>query len=163
MLADAGHIELTEDALHRGLLAAKQIGRFEIMSEQGAEPIYIIDGAHNPDGAHVLEDAMNRFCAGKKILMLTGMLADKDTDHILGEFLKITKDFVVTEPANPRKMTKEGLGAKLTALGGNVLGAGSPAEAFELAHSHAGEYDVILAAGSLYLIGEIRGIIRRTI
>ena len=163
VLADAGHIELTEDALRCGLLAAKQIGRFEIMSKQGAEPIYIIDGAHNPDGAHVLENAMNRFCAGKKILMLTGMLADKDTDHILGEFLKITKDFVVTEPANPRKMTKKELGAKLTALGGNVLGAGSPAEAFELVHSHASEYDVILAAGSLYLIGEIRGIIRRTI
>ncbi len=162
-VAETGEAKLPAQALRRGLRKAKQIGRFEIMSDVGKKPVYIIDGAHNPDGAKALREAMNRFCAGSKILMVTGMLADKDSDNILGEFLQVTGDFIVTEPDNLRKMPKEELGAKIEALGGNVIAAGSPAEAFEIARSMEEEYDVILTAGSLYLIGEIRGIIRRTI
>ena len=162
-VAETGEAALPARALRRGLAAAKQIGRFELMSGPGQKPVYIIDGAHNPDGARALREAMNRFCAGSKILMVTGMLADKDTDHILGEFLQITKDFVVTEPDNPRRMPKEELKAKIEALGGNVIAADSPTEAFALAYGMREKYDVILTAGSLYLIGEIRGIIRRTI
>ncbi len=162
-VADTGEIALPAEALRRGLRSAKQKGRFEVLSPLTEKPVYIIDGAHNPDGARALREAMNRFCNGSKILMVTGMLADKDTDHILGEFLQITKDFVVTEPANPRKMPKEELKAKIEALGGKVKATGSPAEAFAFAHGMREEYDVILTAGSLYLIGEIRGIIRRTI
>ncbi len=162
-VAETGEAALPAQALRRGLRRAKQIGRFEIMSGAGKKPVYIIDGAHNPDGAKALREAMNRFCSGSKILMVTGMLADKDTDNILGEFLQVTGDFIVTEPDNPRKMPKEELGAKIEALGGNVIAAGSPAEAFEIARSMEEEYDVILTAGSLYLIGEIRGIIRRSL
>ncbi len=162
-VAETGEAKLPAQALRRGLRKAKQIGRFEIMSGAGKKPVYIIDGAHNPDGAKALREAMNRFCAGSKILMVTGMLADKDSDNILGEFLQVTGDFIVTEPDNLRKMPKEELGAKIEALGGNVIAAGSPAEAFEIARSMEEEYDVILTAGSLYLIGEIRGIIRRSL
>ena len=162
-VAETGEAALPARALRRGLAAAKQIGRFELMSGPGQKPVYIIDGAHNPDGARALREAMNRFCQGSKILMVTGMLADKDTDHILGEFLQITKDFIVTEPDNPRRMPKEELKAKIEALGGKVKATGSSAEAFALAYGMREKYDVILTAGSLYLIGEIRGIIRRTI
>ena len=162
-VADTGEAQLPEQALRRGLRTAKQHGRFEIMSGAGKKPVYIIDGAHNPDGARALGEAMNRFCQGSRILMITGMLADKDTNHILGEFLKITRDFIVTEPANPRKLPKEALKAKIEALGGNAIATAEPAGAFETARSIENEYDVILTAGSLYLIGEIRGIIRRTL
>lgn len=162
-VAETGEAQLPAQALRRGLAAAKQIGRFELMSGPDKKPIYIIDGAHNPDGARALREAMNRFCTGSKILMVTGMLADKDTDNILEEFLQITKDFVVTEPDNPRRLPKEELKTKIGALGGNVIAALPPAEAFETARGIREKYDVILTAGSLYLIGEIRGIIRRTI
>ena len=103
--------------------------------------------------------------------MVTGMLADKDTDTILKEFTQITGDFIVTEPVNPRKMSKEDLKAKIEALGGSVKAAEEYEEAFRLAAcssqdgsaESAGEYDVILFAGSLYLIGEIRTLIRKWI
>ena len=64
----------------------------------------IIDGAHNPDGALALRRTMTTFCADSKILMVTGMLADKDTDTILKEFTQITCDFNVTEPVNQLRM-----------------------------------------------------------
>ena len=156
ILEENGDIRLPNEALRAGLKKAKQIGRFEIMMPPGQKPVYIIDGAHNPDGALALRRTMTTFCADSKILMVTGMLADKDTDTILKEFTQITGDFIVTEPVNPRRMSKEELKAKIEALGGSVKAAAEHEEALHAAKAMQDEYDVILFAGSLYLIGEIR-------
>ena len=94
--------------------------------------------------------------------MIAGMLEDKDTNHILKSFCEITSEFVATEPDNPRKMSKETLEEKLRDFGVHCLTAGSPEEACMFAAEHKDDYDVILFAGSLYLIGQIRTILRRT-
>ena len=155
-----GDIELSRKALYEGFKTAKQIGRFETISAAGQKPLVIIDGAHNEDGAKALRHAMETFCSGKKILMVTGMLADKDTDSILREFTAITRDFIVTEPVNPRKLETSALKAKIEALGGICKEAPDNGEACALAKSVFADYDVVLFAGSLYLIGAIRGILR---
>ena len=155
-----GDISISREALYEGFKAAKQIGRFETMSAEGQKPLVIIDGAHNEDGAKALRRAMETFCAGKKILMVTGMLADKDSESILREFTAITKDFIVTEPVNPRKLETSALKAKIEALGGRCKEAPDNAEACTIAKAEFADYDVVLFAGSLYLIGAIRGILR---
>ena len=156
-----GDIVLGREALYEGFKAAKQIGRFETMSAEGETPLIIIDGAHNEDGAKALRRAMEAFCAGKRILMITGMLADKDTDCILREFTAITKDFIVTEPVNPRKLETSALKAKIEALGGICTEAPDNEQACRMAAERYQDYDVVLFAGSLYLIGAIRTILRR--
>lgn len=161
ILEENGDVSVPDEALRSGLKKARQNGRFELMSEQDEKPVLIIDGAHNPDGALMLKRTMQLFCGGKRILMVTGMLADKDTEHILGEFTDITNEFMVTEPKNPRRMSFDELGDRLEKLGGSVLYRGECTEAFEAAMKKKDEYDVILFAGSLYLIGEIRTLIRK--
>ncbi len=160
ILKDNYGLKITEKALKAGLAKAKQNGRFEVMSKVGESPVYIIDGAHNPDGALALKKTMRGFFEGKKILMVTGMLADKDTSTILSEFTQIAHDFIVTEPINPRKMDMAELAGKIEALGGNVVGATEFKEAFDIAMEKGAGYDVVLFAGSLYLIGEIRTLFR---
>jgi len=154
LLSKSGEIPLSEEAIKAGFAKAKQVGRFEIME---TEPYVLLDGAHNPDGSKVLLEAMNMHFAGKKILMVTGILADKDIDEVFENFTAITKDFVVTEPDNPRKMHAEELAEQISTKGGNCIIKKDPAEAVRYAKSQYGEYDVILFTGSLYLIGEIRG------
>ncbi len=154
LLEREGKIQLPGDAVTTGFRKAKQIGRFEIME---TEPYVILDGAHNPDGSKVLREAMEKYFPEKKILMVTGILADKDIDEVFENFTAITKDFVVTEPNNPRKMLAEDLAAQINAKGGTCTIKKNPAEAVDYARSLYGEYDVILFTGSLYLIGEIRG------
>lgn len=161
ILEENGDVSVPDEALRSGLKKARQNGRFELMSEQDEKPMLIIDGAHNPDGALMLKKTMKLFCGGKRILMVTGMLADKDTEHILGEFTDITNEFIVTEPKNPRRMSFDELGERLEKLGGSVLYKGECTEAFDAAMKKKDEYDVILFAGSLYLIGEIRTLIRK--
>ena len=154
LLEKEGKVELKDGALIRGMHKAKQIGRFEIME---TEPYVILDGAHNPDGSRALRQAMEKYFPGKKILMVTGILADKDIDEVFENFTAITSDFVVTEPDNPRKMHVADLAAQISAKGGNCTIKEKPAEAVAYAKSLYGDYDVILFTGSLYLIGEIRG------
>ncbi len=154
LMAEEGKISLTEEVISEGFAKAKQIGRFEIMEEN---PYVILDGAHNPDGSRALREAVEKHFAGKKILMVTGILADKDIDEVFENFTAITSDFVVTEPNNPRKMTAEELAKQISAKGGICTVKADPAEAVAYAKSLYGEYDVILFTGSLYLIGEIRG------
>lgn len=154
LLNKTGELPLSKEAIQTGFAKAKQIGRFEIMER---EPYVILDGAHNPDGSKMLKLAMEKHFAGKKILMVTGILADKDIDEVFENFTAITKDFVVTEPDNPRKMHAEELAGHISAKGGNCVIKEKPAEAVAYAKSLYGDYDVILFTGSLYLIGEIRG------
>lgn len=154
LLNEQGSITVTMEAVKQGFKRAKQIGRFEILKRN---PFVIIDGAHNPDGSKALREAVNLHFEGKKILMTVGILQDKDVDEVLDNFLAITNDFVVTEPDNPRKLAAAQLAKMITAKGGNCIIIESPEDAAEYARQRYEDYDLLLFAGSLYLIGEIRG------
>ena len=161
ILEEQGDVALHRDAIYRGLKAARQTGRFEVMSAKDEKPIVVIDGAHNPDGASALRKAVNEYLTGKKILMVTGMLADKDTESILKEFTAITESFISTEPENPRKMDAESLKAEIEAMGADCESFPDCREAVQAAAERGKNFDAVLYAGSLYMIGAIRGLLRQ--
>ena len=161
ILEERGNVNLHRDAVYRGLKAARQTGRFEVMSAKDEKPIVVIDGAHNPDGASALRKAVNEYLPGKKILMVTGMLADKDTESILKEFTAITDSFISTEPENPRKMDAESLKAEIEAMGADCESFPDCREAVQAAAERGKNFDAVLYAGSLYMIGAIRGLLRQ--
>lgn len=161
ILEERGDVALHRDAIYRGLKAARQTGRFEVMSAKDEKPIVVIDGAHNPDGASALRKAVNEYLTGKKILMVTGMLADKDTESILKEFTAITDSFISTEPENPRKMDAESLKAEIEAMGADCESFPDCREAVRAAAERGKDFDAVLYAGSLYMIGAIRGLLRQ--
>lgn len=151
-----GKIQVSGDALYRGFKNAKQIGRFEILRRN---PFVVIDGAHNPDGSKALRQAVSSRFAGRRILMVAGILADKEVSEVLDNFLEITGDFIATEPDNPRKLAAGDLAALIAEKGGRCQAFADPAEAVSQAKLRYGDYDVVLFAGSLYLIGAIRGLL----
>ena len=161
IMEERGDVSLHRDDIYKGFKAAKQIGRLEVMSAQGKVPVVIIDGAHNPDGAASLRKAMKEYMPDKKILMVTGMLADKDTESILREFTAITDTFIATEPENPRKLDSESLKDKIEAMGASCESISDCREAVKAAEECGKDFDAILYAGSLYMIGAIRGLLRQ--
>lgn len=161
IIEERGDVSLHRDDIYKGFKAAKQIGRLEVMSAQEKVPVVIIDGAHNPDGAASLRKAMKEYMPDKKILMVTGMLADKDTESILREFTAITDRFIATEPENPRKLDAESLQAKIEAMGASCESIPDCREAVKAAAERGKDFDSILYAGSLYMIGAIRGLLRQ--
>ena len=100
ILRKSGAVKLDREALYEGLKRARQPGRFEVISE---DPLVIIDGAHNEAGAQALQETMAQHFAGKKILLVAGILADKEIDSIVKFLTKITDHIIVTEPALRRR------------------------------------------------------------
>lgn len=164
-------IKIERSKLYEGLKKAVQPGRFEVLIGRetdgpGAElsaaegPMVIIDGAHNEAGARALQETVSKYFDGQRILLVTGMLADKQIDDILKYFSQITDKMIITEPDNPRKLTVDELGEVLNKMGIEPIKAKTAEESVKLAESMQDKYDLILFAGSLYLIGDVRRIVR---
>lgn len=157
LLRKAGIICMERSKLYEGLKKAKQNGRFEVMN---ASPWVIIDGAHNQDGAVALVKVIQENLPGKKILFVTGVLEDKDTEGIIREFSKIASDFISTEPNNNRKMTAEKLCDIINKYNCRCETIPNVKEACDIAIKKGMDFEVIIFAGSLYLVGEVRGILK---
>lgn len=153
ILRKSGAVKLDREALYEGLKRARQPGRFEVISE---DPLVIIDGAHNEAGAQALQETMAQYFAGKKILLVAGILADKEIDSIVKFLTKITDHIIVTEPDNPRKLAAEKLAEHVAEFGAAAEVVSDVEAAVHRAKELADGYDVILFAGSLYLIGDVR-------
>lgn len=153
ILRKSGAVKLDREALYEGLKRARQPGRFEVISE---DPLVIIDGAHNEAGAQALQETMVQHFAGKKILLVAGILADKEIDSIVKFLTKITDHIIVTEPDNPRKLAAEKLAEHVADFGVAAEAVSDVEAAVHRAKELADGYDVILFAGSLYLIGDVR-------
>ena len=153
ILRKSGVVKLDREALYEGLKRARQPGRFEVISE---DPLVIIDGAHNEAGAQALQETMAQHFAGKKILLVAGILADKEIDSIVKFLTKITDHIIVTEPDNPRKLAAEKLAGHVADFGVVAEAVPDVEAAVHRAKELADGYDVILFAGSLYLIGDVR-------
>ena len=161
ILRKSGAVKLDREALYAGLKRARQPGRFEVIGggpEAGDEskPLVIIDGAHNEAGAQALQETMAQYFAGKKILLVAGILADKQIDSIVKFLTKITDHIIVTEPDNPRKLAAEKLAEHVAEFGVAAEVVSDVEAVVHRAKALADGYDVILFAGSLYLIGDVR-------
>lgn len=163
MYKEHDDIEISDDDIRAGLKEAGMPGRFEVMyePEEGeTAPWVILDGAHNPDGAKVLADSMDKWFQGKRVLVVTGMLSDKDVTGILKETVRFGKDYIATEPGNPRKIDAGKLAEMINIMDKMVYEIPDPKDAVALAMSIGKGYDAVLFSGSLYLIGEVRTLLR---
>jgi len=155
VLRKSGDIRIERSRLYEGLKKAMNPGRFE-MIEQGP-PAIVIDGAHNDAGTRALGETVKELFPDKRILVVTGMLRDKEVDPMLANIRNISSDIIVTTVNNPRAMTAEELAQRLETQGICPLKkATTPEDSIRIAKEMGGGYDLILFAGSLYLIGEIR-------
>lgn len=161
VLRREGKIKVERSSLYEGLRKAVQPGRFEVLSgDRDNPPIVIIDGAHNEAGAAALEDTAKKHFSGENVLLVTGMLADKQVEEILKHFVNITKDIIITEPDNPRKLSIDKLDGKLKKMGISPIKASDAVQAVNAARSVWDKYDAVIFAGSLYLIGDVRRVIK---
>lgn len=153
-------IKVNLEGVRAGMKRAKVKGRFEII---GDKPCFILDGAHNREGVEALVHAVDRHFYGKKILYVVGILADKEVDLMLDCLAAYTAgsgSFIATEPDNPRKLPADDLCKKIMERGGDCIAVPDPLEALAVAVKRAGEFDAILFTGSLYMIGEIRKVLK---
>ena len=138
-----------------GIAEARWPGRIEHVSPN---PDIILDGAHNPAGARALAKYLERFYGGRRIWMIYAAMRDKAIDEVAGILFPLASELVLTAPDTPRALRPEAMAE--FAGRGHVEPKVEAAIAY--ARSHAAEEDVIVITGSLFLVGEARGLFLAT-
>lgn len=147
-----GYSAITEENIQRALVSVRWPGRMEVVSE---DPLLIIDGAHNLDGAINLKESMAFYFRNRKIILILGMLRDKDVDSVSKVLSIDAKKVILVTPDDFRAMEAEDLERLLKAQC-RVEKAASFNDAAVKALNEYEEGDVILSAGSLYTIGDMK-------
>jgi len=149
------------DIVVEGFAAVTMPGRFEVL---GHQPLVIIDGAHNPAGADVCAEVFfdDFDPAGRRILVV-GCLLGRDAEEMLSALRADEFDVVLTCTApTPRGMPASQLSAAARALGcDEIIECRDVEQACDRAVRLAAQDDAVLVAGSLYVVGAARPVLRR--
>lgn len=156
ILNKKGLIDISEEKIREGLKNTKWPGRLEVMRRN---PIFLIDGAHNVQGIAQLKKAVSLFNYNKLILGV-GILKDKDSSHMVELLAPMADKIVVTEVNMPRKLDAEELAEEIKKYNENVFIEKDIKRAIEKTLELAEKEDIIVFGGSLYLIGEVRTLIK---
>ena len=144
--------KITEEQLREGLRTVSWPGRFHIVKR---DPLFIVDGGHNPQCLESLVANIRDYLPGRRIIALTGVLADKDYGEMYKPVMPFIEKFVCITPPNDRKLESAELAKHLRAAGARAVAAESIPQGVAMAQQEAGEDGVVLCFGSLYSIGTI--------
>ena len=148
-----------EEAIYQGLQRTYWPGRLEIMQR---EPMVVVDGAHNMEAFQSLKAALQDDFSYRRLILVLGLLDDKAREDILGEILPLANVLVLTEPGSPRAAKVDVLEKSARKMvNGPIYARADIPEAVQLALSCAGPEDLVLIAGSLYLISDARQIFKK--
>lgn len=148
---------LTEEAFRRGLSEVRWPGRLEIL---GRDPLVVIDGAHNLEAFQGLKQALLQTFSYRRMILVLGILKDKALEEILAEIVPLADELIITRPNSPRAADPLHLERMAkAAFKKPVFVEEKLIQALKSAFSLASPDDLILIAGSLYLISEARHIL----
>ena len=144
---------VSDEAVRKGLADTRWPARFEVLRR---DPVFIVDGGHNPHGIRATAESLSRLFPGRKITFVTGVMADKDVEHILGLIVPLAEQFFTVRPDNPRAMDAGELAARIEAMGAKATACASVRDGVDRAIQAEGPHGVACALGSLYMSGEVR-------
>lgn len=135
-----------------GLAEAAWPGRLEWFGN------LLLDGAHNPQGAQTVREYAEKHLSSKKIILLTGMMHDKDVSGVTGLLAPLASEIFTVQPEHfPRALTARQLAEiyeKQTFV--PIHPFEETNDALKAAKTAAGQDGIVLICGSLYLVGEVR-------
>ena len=152
-------VHITAQAIRKGLKEACWPGRFEILSRR---PLAVLDGAHNPNGAASLKNALSSL-KKKRLILVIGIMSDKDMDGILKELVPASDLVIATKPKGERSATLPVLMQAASRYGKPVAGVEAVKDACKKALSLASPTDCVCVSGSLFTVGEAREYLLRAL
>ena len=146
--------EISDEAILRGLESARMPARIEVLRRR---PLLLLDGCHNPDGAAVLAQTLDKAGYEENLVGVLGVLADKDYKKMLELLAPAFAKFYTVTPNCPRALSAEALQREarfhLEAEAVDTL-----PHALRAAVDYAEEHNLagVVVCGSLYLAAEAR-------
>jgi dihydrofolate synthase/folylpolyglutamate synthase len=148
-------IFIPQESVKQGVAKTRWPGRMEVMRE---EPLIILDGAQNVASAKALTEAVERHFVREKLILVLGISYDKDIKGVCETLSSFASQVILTRADNPRA-AEPGILEKYI-NNKPVQTFSNTKDALESACEKATKDDIILIAGSLYLVGEMRKILK---
>ena len=151
-LRDSLGLPLTPEVIRAGLEKTRWPGRCQVVSR---DPIFMVDVAHNPDAAQALAGFLKKFRGDKPVVLICGMLSDKDAEGFFRLLRPVVDACVLVPLDSERNMPMDKLlaaakAAKLPAAEGLMPAAVHNAKKWAQAND-----GIVVAAGSLYLASAV--------
>ena len=151
----AGTQPLVGDVLAEGLATATSPGRLQVV---GIDPTVIVDAAHNPHGAAALAAALGTYFTFDEIVVVLGVLQDKDATGIITALAPVAARFNVTQSQSERAVPYDQLAGLVVEHAGqdSTYRFETFEQAVADARAWAAESDrrAVLVTGSITLVGE---------
>lgn len=141
------------EAIVQGLETARWPGRLEWFE---TDPPILLDAAHNPSGARALAEHLRRFHSRRKIRLVYGSSRDKAIDEVAGLLYPVAERVLITRSAVARSAAPATLLSLTDHLHDRIECVESASEALRRARREASAESLIVVAGSIFLLGEIR-------
>jgi len=140
-------------AIKKGLRNTRWEGRLEILCRH---PLLVVDGAHNPAGINVLCRSLKNDFTYRRLILIFSALADKDYRKMLQQIVPQADQIILTQLQVRRALPVANIYEYVKKMGYQAIVTENISAALERAFDLASEGDMICAAGSLYLIGELK-------
>ena len=154
VLAEKGYA-VSEADIREGLQEIRWPGRMEVVREA---PLLILDGAHNGEGARALKEAL-RDIPYRELLLLLGIMDDKDVEAIVRELAPLARLVVTSRPSNPRALPPGRIAEVARRFCPRVKEREEMREGLSLLLEEASREDLVLITGSLFTVADARQIL----
>ena len=146
---------LGEEVVRATLRSARMPGRMELISRK---PMIVVDGAHNPAGVRALVATLDgAFHVEGTRRCILGMLTGREIIDMVTPLVELGfTEFHCCAPHSPRAASAHDVAQAVRNAGGVAIEHPSVAAALAYAREHSTDEDLIVAAGSLYLVAEVR-------
>lgn len=153
---------ITAEQIAEGIHQTRWPGRLETIRVSGHAPV-ILDVAHNPAGTWALRAALSSLeeaSRGKRVLVF-GCMKDKAYEEMAQILFPLFDRIVATPVESPRTASAADLLQAAAKTGVPATAARDGHEALETAWCEAGDHGLVVVAGSVYLVGEVRPLLQR--
>lgn len=153
-------VQIDKEHILSALTKVKWPGRLEIMCKK---PLVIIDGAHNIDGIKKLAESIDIHFNYNKLYLILGILADKQVEDMVSTIVPKAQKVIAVTPHSDRAEIAERLKEVIMKYNPNCEAVDSYVGAYVKALSMCEKEDILVISGSLYMIGDMRKIIKNTL
>jgi dihydrofolate synthase/folylpolyglutamate synthase len=151
--------KIPNSAIEKGLAEVRWPGRLDLVRRS---PKILLDSAHNPHGGRRLAQALGEIFHHDRLILVFGVMKDKNYGKMADILFPLADRLILTRPDNPRALDPRDLARSAGCRNPSVVVLPDSGEALEHAVHSAGLGDLICVTGSIFLVGEALGHLKKS-
>jgi dihydrofolate synthase/folylpolyglutamate synthase len=158
-LSKKGLPGITPESIERGIRETRWPGRFQVVPAGGGWPEVVLDVAHNPAGAWALRSTLSERYDNRPLIFVFAAMRDKAISEMTEILFPLAVRVIATRPENPRAASSEEIQQAGRRTGAEIEAVPEVRVAMGRARPSATAGAVVVVTGSIYLVGEVIGLL----